>query len=367
MNDKPVKPRNVRVYLPVFLFLLIFAVDKVAYIPAFRECCTRSGSSESFRTAIEYDFRQDAMIEQARRDGRRLAMNFGSSRSLGYYTAPSIAHIANDPFLTPAEKERTRRWEVVNSAAPGSSMLFSYVRFHQWLDHGVRPEAVFVEISPVALTRNTTWFITELKFGVPLSFTLNYMHEMPYDHVKTIIGSRIFELSRYRIGEAQNQVQPFEFLFRQVVDAAIVRPENAPLKPGIPAGEEPLPIQMRHKYMAETMEGLLFQRYRLDPSLESYVYLMIDRAKAEGIPIIFWLPPAHPLWREAVARQLDPKLWNRLVRKIEARGGHYVDLGKDGTVQCNQYIDPVHFSEVCVPEIFARQVQYFESTVEAKN
>jgi hypothetical protein len=355
------KQRNLLVYLPLFLFLALFAIDKIALIPAFRECCTLSGTSTAFRAAIESDFRQDQMIAAARAEGRRLSMNFGSSRSLGYYLSPTRTHVAADRFLTPAEKNLVNSWEIVNSAAPGSSILYAYVRMTQWLDHGVRPEVIFVEFSPVAVTSNTQWFVTELKFGVPLNFTLKHLGKMPYAHVKTILGSRIFQLSRFRIGEPQAATPFLELVVREYADTIVIRPEHAPFSASHRAGQEPPATQLLFTRMTGIMAAGLFSGYRMDPSLLRYVDLMIERARAENIPIVFWRPPAHPMWAQVLKQRLDPWAWQRLVKHMRASGAGYVDLSEPGAVRCDYFMDPVHFGEHCVAEVFARKLQYYEN------
>ena len=96
----------------------------------------------------------------------------------------------------------------------------------------------------------------------------------------------------------------------------------------------------------------------MDPALLQYVDLMLERSRKENIPIVFWRPPVHPTWKAVLDRRLPKHRWDRLVRRIVEGGGGYLDLSKPGSVQCDYYMDPVHFGGECVAEIFARKLQY---------
>ena len=222
-----------------------------------------------------------------------------------------------------------------------------------------------MELSPVAVTRATRWFTTEIKFGVPLRFALGRLNEMPWAHSKTVLASRLFALSRYRLGERDNFSAPWEMLIRMTAEHVAVRPENVQLFPGFPAGKEPPAAALLYLNMMGPMEAELFTAYNIDPAMESYAHSIIRRGKKLGIPVIFWRPPVHPLWQSVLNKHLNQTQWDRLILRLENEGGHYLDLGAPGVMQCNYFFDPVHFGQNCIPEIFYRKLQLYES-IQAK-
>lgn len=360
---------NRKVFIPVVLALFLFAVDKIAYIPAFQECCTASGSKEFFNSTIEYDFSQEIMIDRALEADKRVAMNFGSSRSLPYYAAPTPGQMQRSRFVNDADRRRAADWEIVNAAYPGSSILTSYIRFIQWMDHGVRPDVVFVELDPSLLSNRTMWFVTELKFGVPLDFAAQHIFEMPWQHTKVVFGSRVFAFSRYRLGENQQGMGQVDQIMERLAGELIraERPEDTELRGGNVAGQEPPFQQLLYLRMTNVLEKELFNNYAMNPALTEYVFLILERARAEGVPVVFWHPPTHPIWKNVQERSVDPYEWRRLIKRIEAAGGRYVDLSREGVIECNEFIDPVHFAQICTPEIAARKLEFVESEVVPAN
>lgn len=360
--DKPMLQRNWQVYIPALLALLMLAVDKIVYIPGFRDCCTVSGSTSFYRSTMEYNFDQEVMFERARERGRSTAMNFGSSRSLPFYAAPTDKQVAESRYLSPLERETLSRWEIVNAAYPGSSMLTSYVRLNQWLDHGARPGVVFVELDPLSVTNRTTWFVTELKFGVPVRFVLGRVFEMPWEHSKTVLGSRIFAMSRYRIGAANQGLSDWERMMSGFASQqGAVRDENAILGEGYEPGRmEPMQAIINLR-VVQVLEQDLFKSYRMEPTLASYVELIAERGQREGVPIVFWDPPASDDMRRLRDQYVNRYAWERLLRRIRENGAHYLDVSRADSIECKRYIDPVHFAAICAPEVAAKQLTFFES------
>lgn len=344
-----------KVWAPVALALLLIAVDKIVYIPAVQACCVNAGSAQTFRNIVEYNFDQEEMISAARTDGRRVLMNFGSSRSLAFYPAPTASQVAADPFLNPAEKSFIDRWELVNNAYPGASLLSSYVRFSQWIDHGVRPDAILLEMDPALLNGRTRWSATELKFGVPLDFALRNIGEMPWEHTHTILGGRLFAMSRYRLGRPVEGMGEWERLLGQLTEVSLAhRDEAFVLTQGYEPGKEPPLQQIVYLRATQVMELELFNNFRIDPNLARYASLIVKRARREGLPVFIWLPPQHTAWRAVVERRVDRFAWQRLLRGLEKDGAQVIRLDRPKDLRCQQFIDPVHFAQFCAPEISAR-------------
>ena len=351
--------RNPRLLYPLFIALLVFAVDKIALLPAFQECCTKQGSANSFKAGLNYDFTAEPMIKDARSQGKKLALNFGSSRSFGYYVAPNQVQVEADPYLKPEEKAFLGKWEVVNAAYPGASIITNYVRMYQWLDHlkkDMRPDVLLVEISHFSFNKNSMWISAEIKRGAPYDFVFKYITEMPWTHTRSILGSRVFALSRYRIGEAKLNSSVWEKIFADFTKNTARRPLHMPLHGGSPVGGpgENTPIYF---YTASEMQRTMFGNYDIDPNLAKYVYLMLNRARTENIPIVFWRPAVHPMWQRVLDETKTQKKWDRLVRDIRKGGGYYIDMNKTGTLGCNYFKDPVHMDVRCFPELFTRKLK----------
>ncbi|MCE9597415.1 MAG: DUF1574 domain-containing protein [Spirochaetia bacterium] len=347
-----------KVYFPVLIALIVFAVDKVALIPAFRQCCTTAPSASMYRLSLNSDFRQDELVAQARRESKRIMMTFGSSRSLGYFSGPSIEQIESSQYISAEQKKKLKSWDVINSAAPGASIVTEYVRMIQWLDHGVKPDLLAIEFSRFSLNANSLWHDEEIKNGIPLDFVLKNILSMPRGHSATVIGSRVFALSRYRIGAPSAVSAPiWEGLFNKLTDQLATRQHGSPVGPGVRVGQEDPLALATYRHVASEMNRTMFQGYRPDPDMTKYAFLMVERAKRDGIPIVLWNPAAHPIWN-AVEEAADPRnRFARVVRDLKRGGGIYLDLNLTGAMKCDEFSDPVHSHQNCFPELAIRTIE----------
>lgn len=305
-----------------------------------------------YRLSLNSDFRQDELIAQARKENKRIMMTFGSSRSLGYFAGPTIEQIESSQYITPAQKQKLKDWDVINSAAPGASIVTEYVRMIQWLDHGVKPDLLAIEFSRFSLNANSLWHDEEIKNGIPLDFVLKNIGSMPRAHSATVLGSRVFALSRYRIGAPKAVSAPmWETLFNKFTDQLTQRAHGSPTGAGVRVGrEEPIAIAT-YNHIASEMNRTMFQGYKPDPDMTKYAFLMAERAKRDGIPIVFWNPAAHPIWN-AVEEKADPRdRFARVVRDLKRTGAIYLDLNRAGVMKCDEFSDPVHSHQNCFPEM----------------
>lgn len=334
---------------------LVFAADKIALLPGFRKCCTNAPSANVYRLSLDSDFRQEVLINKARSQNKKVFMNFGSSRSLAYYTAPTPELIKQSTDITDAEKKELENWEIINAAAPGASIVTEYVRLMQWLDHGVRPDFVALEFSPFSVSGRSTWLNEEVKNGIPVDFAMRYALEMPKSHTSTVIGSRIFALSRYRIAEPTLlSASLWESFFQNFAEKQDQQKEYVETNVPVRAGSENPAALMIYRHMVNEMKGL-FVGYRVDPDMAKYARSAVKRLKKEKIPLLLWNPAAHPMWLEAEKGTDVRGEFMRLVDELSADGAVYVNL--NGRVNCPLFADPVHMHARCFPEVAVRQIQ----------
>jgi len=345
----------------VGLSVLLLAIDKVALIPAFRQCCTTASSVSVFRLSLDSDFTQDAAIERLRARKMRYFMNFGSSRSFGYYFNPTADQIKTTPYLSDNERAKLLQWDAVNSAAPGASIVSEYVRMMQWLDHGARPDFISVELSRFSLNSSSLWLNDEIKNGIPAAFAIRYAGQMPLPHSSTVVGSRVFALSRYRVGEPTAvSASIWEGLFSQITSNLSAEKVFQQTTPGIPVGQESPVMLMSYNHVASEMRRTMFSHYHVDSNLRRYPFLMLARAKKENIPIVFWNPAAHPVWLDK-EKDCDVRdTYNLFLRELKREGGIYIDLSQD-KMKCSEFSDPVHMHIHCFPEMAWKKISALES------
>ena len=356
MNSRVHRRRFGIIYIPVFAVLGLFALDKLVLLQSVRECCTKYGGVNAYRASLNYEFPGAEAMRQAAQTGKKIALNFGTSPSFGYYVAPSPEQIAASPHLSFDDRELLTQWEIFNQAYAGASMLTAFVRVYQWLDHGVRPDLIMVEISPAALNQNNIWYESELQNGVPLDFMFRHIADMYPAHVAFVLRSRLIAVTRFRPGIPETAALNFENLRNEVAVFTDARPRGIPLPGGTRPGEESPFERGRNEFILMNMRRQMFSDYRMEPGFARYLERIANRASREKIPLLFWFPPTHPGGLAVIREALDSPEWKERVRKIQELGAVYVDLNEPGVLRCDYFQDPVHVDPRCIPEIAARKL-----------
>ncbi|MCB1172381.1 MAG: DUF1574 family protein [Leptospiraceae bacterium] len=351
---------NNKYWFPLLLVLLLFLIDKVVLIPAVQSCCTQYRGNP-FESMANYDFKQDAIVQAARESGRKIILNLGTSRSMGYYRTPTPEHIAVSQYLTDAERKTLSEYQIVNSSLPGASILSAYVRMAQWLDHGLKPDQIWVEISPFSFNKNSMWASFELKHGVPADFALRYLNRLPAEHSKTILTSRLFQVIRFRPGSADQSKSQWENLFAEATRHLDQLPRGIPPYTGVEQGRESKEQLLKYRYVSSEMERTMFQGYKMDPVYARYLDLIRARAQEQGIALVFWKPASHPLWQSVLKRNDSATHWmtewNRTVARLKTPHSSYLDMDQEGLLHCRFFVDPVHIGNRCYPEMAVRTLQ----------
>lgn len=347
-------------FYPLLLVLVLFALDKLVLLDAVQQCCTNYRINP-FTTNLNYDFRQDKIIKEAQSEKKMIVLNLGTSRSMGYYQTPTIEHIQASNYLNKSEKEKLLKYQIINSSLPGSSIISSWVRLTEWLDHGFRPDMIWVEVSPFSFNKNSLWASFEIKHGIPWDLALRYAFDMPALHMKKVISSRIFQMSRFRLGSSVLSKSKWEIMFQKATHNIDVRPTGIPVFQGSMQGKENPQELMLYKYVSKEMKRTMFQNYRLDKNYQHYLMLIVKRARKEKIPIVIWTPPAHPVWQQVANKDVAKTgwiiEWQKMLQQIKKYDAKYLDFNQSSVLKCRYFVDPVHLDVRCFPEMAIRTLQ----------
>lgn len=354
------KNKKWNLLLPLLLVFFIFLLDKVALVPAFQKCCTQYRGNP-FSQSLDYNFSQDAIIQLAKKENKKIILNLGTSRSMGYYQTPTEEHIKQTRFLSVNQKKAFNKIRIINSSTPGASIISTYVRMNQWLDHGFRPDVIWVEISPFSFNKNGMWTWFEIKHAIPWDFAVKYALEMPANHTKQVLTSRIFATSRFRLGKVDQGLTNWERLFKSVTANLDQAPKGMPGFDGFKEGAEPAASKMLFDYVATEMQRTMFGNYKLDKVYTRYLYLIVARAQTEKIPIVIWIPPSHSIWHKVLDSSNDRNHWRQdwkgLIDKTKKMGASYIDMDLQGQLKCRYFKDPVHIDIRCFPEMASKKLQ----------
>ncbi len=340
------KPKTY-LYLPFLILLSLFLIDKIVLVPAFQKCCLKKGDKVFFQTSLNNEFLEEKRIREAFANHKKVAISFGSSLSYGFdfNQRKEYSDIINK--LSAERILKLQKWEMTNIITPGATVITHYVRLHQILDRGLKPNLILIELAPHSFNAGSPYYDDEIVEAVPFLFALTHFNEIPIEHLRKIMISRIFLLSHFKIG------RPTEFIsiygaggnLKEIPESSKVGFENS----------------SKAFVNGFILQGIkeVYKNYRIAKDLEAYYYLLLNKAKKENIPIVFWSPTLHPLANKALSEINVPPLWESFLRKSGILP-YYLNFNSNENF-CNEFVDPIHMGFNCFPKNFHLFVEKVEN------
>lgn len=349
---------NNKVLFVIGIFFLILGFDKLVYIGFIQECCTINGrQSNIFAETINNEFNQDKLVYLAHEQNKKILLNLGSSRSLGFYKSPTNSQIDNTPYLSSSSKIALKQWEILPSAYPGASSLISLVRLRQWIDHGLVPDKVAIEISPFALSENNQWFRHELLNAIPPNYFLYHPKDISWNHLRKLFGSRIFALSRFKLGKPVNSKSDWDLMFEKVKETNSSQKTDPPQEGGIKFGEEAVTDKLVYDFVIKEITRTTLNNFVFSQDLKDYVLKMADICIQNNIEVVFWIPKNHPDLNSAMNQHIPQKEWESFLNQIKSKGTKVLDLNDPELLKCDYFSDPFHQDVRCFPEIGSKLIE----------
>ncbi|HRG48723.1 MAG TPA: DUF1574 family protein, partial [Leptospiraceae bacterium] len=264
--------RKYSVYIPILILLLLFLFDKLALVPNFQDCCIQGGLEIFFEASKNDEFPIQERIESAVANQKKIAFNFGSSLSYGFYFNKSKLYFGATEKLTEQNKARVKDWEILNFATPGVTVLSHYVRLNQMLDRGVKPNLILVELAPNSFNANSPYYISEITNAVPLSFVFEHFSEIPFEHFRRILISRIFILSHKKIGKPNKTSNLLHGYFQKFIHHYGKDEDSENTPESFHVGKENIGNAFVSQFLLQVLK-INFTNYSVAPDLEVYAHL----------------------------------------------------------------------------------------------
>ncbi len=350
--------RKLSVFIPILILLFLFIVDKIALLPIIVDCCIQPGLEIFFASSRNNEFSVEERVNKIFAQRKKVAFSFGSSLTYGFYFSKSKEYLAVSKKLTPEAQEKSKEWEIINFGIPGSTVISHYVRLSQILERRYKPDLILVELAPNSFNANSPWYTAEIVNAIPLEFAIRHFSEIPFEHLRKIVISRIFVLSNKKLGlpnETYNLLygyfQKFIYGYGKQED-----PETSPKSFRI--GEERIANAFVSQFLLQALK-LNFTNYKVAPDLAVYANLLLATAKKEKIPIVFWFPALHPLAKKAVSETNTPTLWDKFLKDSPEISKRYVDVNQPENF-CDEFMDPMHMGVSCFAKSFPRILEKIE-------
>ncbi|MCG6167129.1 DUF1574 domain-containing protein [Leptospira sp. FAT2] len=363
-----------RKYKIQFLFLLFFAFDKIVMIPAVRHSITSALPGNPYVETLE-DLEPKHLDSKS---GRKTLWNFGTSRSFGFYSMPVEKNTAVDPFLNSEQKKLLGEYDVFAFATVGSNPSIYFTRFSQLLDRGYTPDLVTIELSSFSFNTNSRYTQSAIVEGIPLLFTFAHFEELPGKIIYDIWVSRLFASYRYKLSLStmkkklfgKDQENPLLKQFGGLTTEAFMNTIEEARKEKIDRvytekdfNDFPENFQfaneaeryVRYDLASKVLDKEFYSNYSFNEDMILFLRNMIIKAKSKNIPVVLWIPRAHPELHKVYQKyDLDRVFSDRINVIASEYNVPLVNLDKKNSTECKYFQDISHASLRCFDEIIAK-------------
>ncbi|XDD49421.1 DUF1574 family protein [Leptospira sp. WS92.C1] len=362
-----------RKYKIQFLFLLFFAFDKIVMIPDVRHSITSVLPGNPYVETLS-DMEPKHLESKS---GKKTLWNFGTSRSFGF-SMPVEKNIAVDPFLNSEQRELLGKYDVHAFAAVGSNPSIYFTRFSQLLDRGYVPDLLTIELSSFSFNRNSRYTQSAIVEGIPLLFALKHLNEIPGKITYEIAVSRLFASYRYKLSlstmkkklSGKDQENPLfkqfgglttEVIMNTIEDASKEKVNRVYTEKDFNDFPEDFQFTneaeryVKYDLAAKVLDKEFYTSYSFNEDMIVFLRNMIVKAKSKNIPIVLWIPRAHPELHKIYQKYDLDRVFNDRIYDIATEYNvPLVDLDKKNPTKCKYFQDISHVSLRCFDEIIAR-------------
>lgn len=316
-------------YKPLYLVLLLLVVDKIFLLPAFVDNYTEYVDRELDLSVVKG-------IEAVRQERRPTAWAFGTSRSMPFRVRQNIEIDANGGQL-----------QIIAVASYGYVPSTNFTQYLALRDAGLRPDAVFIELSPFAFNGSYELGKTLNYQGIPAKFFLKHMLKRSPQYIyQFLLEKSIASRRRHFVWEpnfAFRFVRMMHPIWTHEVDLTPIPGRRGKRLGGLPSDS----IRSLEPQARLDIQGMMSD-YSIDPVAEGEMKAFMRELKHDGVPFVLWRPAVHALYAEYYRTLHVEQPFTELVeRLVEGSSVPYVDFYSSGVPGCDRYIDPAHVSDDC--------------------
>lgn len=347
--------------LPLLLFAALFALDKIFYTKAVRDRVLLYKKVEPDLYESRRDLLDQLMADYPdhRRNGRNVGVILGSSRSAEFDTLEIEKVLPGTATY--------------NFSVPMGGVAHAYYYADLLRKNGIRPDFMMVEADLINFSNPSLSFALQYDFDpIFMIKHTNFLNPddpetggFRPDEIDTFSLKYLFALYRYPL-DPRNVVENYreaagfpglnnlEFRWHHQRMIALSHKEHL--------GAIPNPLQIEATEEALERDAFMVRGRVLGDGRPSKTQILlfgklIDLARKEGIPLLVYRPVvSHPF--KKIINDTDAAFQNDVVRKTLGGKGNntfvYSDPESEGPLQCRAFVDALHLSGVCYPELTVR-------------
>ena len=346
---------------PLLLVLLVFAIDKVALIPAV-ERAGRTDPTPMENTMLSVRIAADYW----KKEQKTPILLFGTSRT-------NVFHYISEENLATARMRSEKDRRALQGILPrletrliikASELFITYNLLKRATEAGMKPEYAIVEISPEMFNYNSPFSYYNLLTGhVYTRSDLYDALSFSRGEIRSEILTRLLFPSyaiKFKTGRAFSNLLSGEDVMKKnavVLYMLGTIPLVEPLGPDyqdFPDHTDPSPEYKKRfeDYTDYLMTRDIMRNYHYYDMEKGIITRIADYARDQGINILFWMPRVHPLlaahWEESefAAHKAE------IVETVKGTGFPFFD-GPNEEYYCNRWVDASHLSSKCAPSLLS--------------
>lgn len=354
-------------FTPILLFLFLFSIDKLFLIPSINQLLVKQEANGYSTVANfenqKFEERKNTWVQdigESRENLEKSAIVFiGTSRAEGF-SQIGKEHIEKNPFLK--DESKVLKIPVTSRIIKAGTFMHLYMLYEDLIKTHPNIKRIALEINYASFNQKSN--VRQRKEITDLSWE-QFRELYPflsYRDIMEYVSSNIFVLNKMQVKWKylfqKKDVEASEladnlFLLQKILGSSKKNNINGFSIDGVKEGEESPERLFAYKEHIKHDTNLLFLNYELNPSEQKLLKKIIESANRRGIKLTLYKPRIHELYKESTAKYIpgEGRFYSELIELCKKHSIQFIDLDKNGQLQCNYFSDPSHISTYCMPEI----------------
>lgn len=357
--------------IPFVIFIFIFGVDKLFYIPEVRNLFVRNNYNFYDMIFKFEDSFYDYHLEKWKKKGlnekeifENTIVFLGTSRSETFREF-SDKDIINNPYVK--NKERVLQKPVIAHFLRAGTVFHIYQLFQHVIDKYPGDVVFALEVNYGGLNENS--YIRQKKDAENLKWS-SFLEIYPYlsnRQILSFITSRLFVLNLYNVSFSkpfqknkdqtpEDMINSLFVIVQQIVNKN-VDAQSGFIFEGIKEGFETNEEKENYRKFIDNFMNTLYFNFKVSTTDDLLFKKIIKDARDRNIKIIFYRPKIHKELRKELDKKFkedEERYFLEISQMINQNGYQFFDLEKDGEINCAYFRDPSHLSKTCIPEIIEK-------------
>lgn len=348
------------VLYPLAALICIILVDKIAILPGLEKYGRKpSTPMENVRMAIR-ESRREAIAA-----GKPEVLVLGTSRSefLKYLHPDDIRRA---PFIDASERQRLLAFRFeTGTILPAAGMLVQFVFLREYLDVGVLPQLVLLEVSPATFNANSRNNIETFMTGHVYDARL-LVEVFPHlrGAARWDVATRLV-FSAYNNGfrpeaAVRNMLRSRDYLQEAQLPIRLIAQKTRAVRVPVDHGDVHQEDRSHPEYRARITDysqyvaNQYLRRFQFSESEFRLLQAVLERCVRAGIPVLAWRPRVHPMLAAKNRERGIDISFERVEAELRRRSVPYYSAQSDESFQCLRFTDASHPSPWCVPYLALR-------------